>query len=245
LLRSLLVDRPIHYEPLARVFTSSPTTVQSLFKQRKRWNCSRIELTLRFWRALGYHWSLGLPVMVVKILLVRSILIGAFVYVYLPVFVFPTHLVAGMLLGYLCQVLLFATLTLFALLLNGELRYWRLLLGLPFSPLYTLVFNWFPGAVGAVNDVLLCGNITGFSPEWTLKRGGSVRIALFFRLRRAALVMIRSVLYGDVPLGTFWFGWRETPWTPSGFEGWTTGRRPRSILARDRAALSPAARGAS
>jgi hypothetical protein len=33
-----------------------------------------------------------------------------------------------------------------------------------------------------------------------------------------------------VPLGTFWFGWTETPWTPSGFEGWTTGKKPRSIV---------------
>jgi hypothetical protein len=76
MLRSLVVDRPIRYEPEAKVFTSSPTTVRALFRQRKRWNTSRIELTLRFWRAIGYHWGLGLPVMVVKLLLARSLVIA-------------------------------------------------------------------------------------------------------------------------------------------------------------------------
>jgi hypothetical protein len=33
-----------------------------------------------------------------------------------------------------------------------------------------------------------------------------------------------------VPLGAFWFGWGETRWTPSGFDGWTTGKKPRKIF---------------
>src|SRR5262249_22967917 len=107
MLRSLFVDRPIRYEPMAKVYTSSPTTVQSLFKQRKRWNSSRIELTLRFRRAIGYHWSLGLPVMIVKFLLARSVIIGALVYVYFPFVFFRAHLATGILLGYCCQVSIF------------------------------------------------------------------------------------------------------------------------------------------
>ena len=77
--------------------------------------------------------------------------------------------------------------------------------------------------------MLFFGNKTGFAPETTLVKGGSARIALLFRLRRAWLVAWRSLLHGDVPFGAFWWGWRETPWTPSGFEGWTTGKR-RAIL---------------
>jgi hypothetical protein len=230
LLRALLIDRPIRYEPTSRVFTSSPTTVMSLLKQRKRWNSSRIELTLRFWRAIGFHWTLGLPVLVVKALLARSLIIGALVYLWIPFFVFPAHLLAGFVIGYACQVAIFGTLTAIALYVNDEIKYWRLALALPIAPFYSLVFNWLPGAIGATCDVLLFGNITGFSPEWTLKRGKSVRIALLFRLRRALQLAMRSVVRGDVPLGPFWLGWGETRWTPSGFEGWTTGRRPPSII---------------
>lgn len=230
LLRLFFVDRALHYEPSARVFTSSPTTVKALFKQRKRWNCSRIELTLRFWRAIGFHWGLGLPVMIVKILLARSVILGALIYLFLPFMIFGARPLSGFAIGWACQVGLFATLTLFALLMKGELQYWRMALGLPLAPFYNLVFNWLPGAVGSTSDILLFGNITGFSPEWTLKRGQSVRIALLFRLRRAFLLAVRSVVYGDVPFGKFWFGWGETPWAPSGFEGWTTGKKPPPIV---------------
>jgi hypothetical protein len=87
-----------------------------------------------------------------------------------------------------------------------------------------------PAAVGYVHDVFLFGNVTGFAPETTLIRGGSTRIALLYRLRRAFLLMLRSVLVGDVPFGKFWFGWRETPWTSSGFEGFTSKNRQRKII---------------
>jgi hypothetical protein len=230
LLRLFFVDRPLQYEPRAGVYTSSPTTIKSLFKQRKRWNSSRIELTGRFWRAIGYHWGLGLPVLVVKLLMVRAAVLGALVYFFIPFILFKGNLLAGFLVGYACQVVTFSTVTAVAVIMNGELGYWRMLLGMPFTPLYNIVFNWAPGFVGATNDLLLFGNITGFAPEWTLKRGRSVRVALLFRLRRALLLTVRSVVVGDVPFGAFWFGWSETPWTPSGFEGWTTGKKPRSIV---------------
>ena len=232
MLRSILIDRALHYEPSARVYTSSPTTIKSLFRQRKRWNSSRIELTGRFWRALGYHWSLGLPVMIVKALIARSVILGGIAYVYLPLVVCKASVVTGFLLGYFCQILVFSTVTFLALLMNAELDCWRMAIGLPLAPLYNLIFNFLPGAAGAISDVLLFGNITGFSPEWTLKRGRSERIALLYRLRRAVLLAVRSVLYGDVPFGSFWFGWGETPWTPSGFDGWTTRKKPRPIVPR-------------
>ncbi len=229
LLRGLFVDRPIHYEPRAHVFTSSPTTVQSLMKQRKRWNTSRIELTGRFWRAIGYHWTLGLPVLIVKTFLARSVIMGVFVYFCVPLFMWRHSLIVGMLLGYLCNIASYAMLTLLALVMNDELNYWRLVLALPLSPIYIFVFNWIPGAIGATCDVLLFGNVTGFAPESTLILGGSKRIALGARVTRALSLMVRSIVYGDVPLGGFWLGWGETPWTPSGFEGFTTMKRRRIV----------------
>lgn len=225
MLESLFIDRPLQFAPGAHVFTSSPTTPGALFRQRKRWNSSRVELTGRFWNALGYYWELGLPVTIVKLLLVRGVLVGIMAYVFIPAALWNAHVLTALILGYTSNVMLFGVMTAFALLINGDLRYWRLALALPFAPAYNLIFNWVPGTVGVISDLLLFGNRTGFAPETTLIKGGSARLALLFRARRAALLTLRSALLGDVPLGRFWFGWRETPWTPSGFQGWTTGKR--------------------
>ena len=107
-------------------------------------------------------------------------------------------LIVGMLLGYLCNIASYAMLTFLALVMNDELKYWRLALALPLSPIYIFFFNWIPGAIGATCDVLLFGNVTGFAPESTLILGGSKRIALGARLTRALSLMVRSVVYGDV-----------------------------------------------
>jgi hypothetical protein len=230
MLRSLLLDRAIKYEPEARVYTSSPTTISALYKQRKRWNTARIELTGRLWRALGYHWSLGLPAIIVKTSMARSLLIGVIAYLILPGLFFDSRTMTLIVLAYFTQVFTAGVLTWATLLMNGEWRYWRLLLALPMTPVYTLCFNWVPAAVGFINDVFLFGNVTGFAPESTMIKGGSERIALLFRVRRAVLLAARSVVVGDVPFGKFWLGWRETPWTPNGFEGFTSKKKPRSIL---------------
>jgi cellulose synthase/poly-beta-1,6-N-acetylglucosamine synthase-like glycosyltransferase len=230
MLRSLVLDRAIKYEPEARVYTSSPTTISALYKQRKRWNTARIELTGRLWRALGYHWSLGLPAIIVKTSMARSLLLGVVAYLILPGLFFDSRTLTLIVLAYFTQVFTAGVLTWVTLLMNGEWRYWRLLLALPMVPVYTLCFNWVPAAVGFVSDVFLFGNVTGFAPESTLIKGGSARIALLFRARRAVLLAARSVVVGDVPLGKFWLGWRETHWTPNGFEGFTSKKKPRSIL---------------
>jgi len=224
MLSSLFVDRPLHFEPGAHVFTSSPTTVGALYRQRKRWNSSRVELTGRFWNALGYYWELGLPVTIVKLLIVRAVLVGIMAYFLIPAALWDAHVLTALVIGYWSNVILFSAMTLMALLINGDLRYWRMAFALPFAPAYHFFFNWVPGTVGVLSDLLLFGNRTGFAPETTLIKGGSARLALLFRLRRAGLLTLRSALVGDVPLGLFWFGWRETQWTPSGFEGWSTGK---------------------
>jgi len=230
-LRGMFFDRALRYEPEARVYTSSPSTIKGLFKQRRRWNTARIEVIGRFWRGLFYHWTLGVPCSIVLVLILRSWLGGALLYLALP------RAIAGnapaftlFVLGYLCHMTVALALTVPALLIDWQPRSLRLLLAVPLAPLYALAFAYVPAVVGGVNDVLLMGNVTGFAPEHTLIRGGSARIAILFRLRRAFMLAVRSVLVGDVPLGLYWFGWRETPWTPSGYEGWTTRRKPRRIV---------------
>src|SRR5262249_53777249 len=41
------VSRPVAYDPLAKVFSKTPTTVRALWKQRLRWNSSRMQDLLR------------------------------------------------------------------------------------------------------------------------------------------------------------------------------------------------------
>jgi cellulose synthase/poly-beta-1,6-N-acetylglucosamine synthase-like glycosyltransferase len=226
MLMALFVDRALAFEPEARVFTSSPTRVKTLFRQRKRWNSSRVELTGRFWPALGYHWALGLPVLIVKMLLARTILVGIIAYVAVPAVLWDSHQALGFALILVANWVTFSVLTVGALAINHDWQYWRLLLSLPLAPIYQIVFNWLPGTVGVLSDVLLFGNRTGFAPEWTLRRGGTSRIALAYRVRRFIGLAYRSVRYGGIPFGSFWFGWHETRWTPNGYDGWTQGSAP-------------------
>jgi hypothetical protein len=243
MLRSIFVDRALRYEPEARVYTSSPTTVKALFKQRRRWNCSRIEVTGRFWRTMWFQWSLGMPALGVIFLIARYCLVGGLIYLRLPFALCQSTILTAFLLGYGCQLAGYSLMTLLALVFNGEARLWRLVLALPLSPLYAICFTYAPTVVGAVQDILFFGNVTGFAPEWTLIRGGSSRIALAYRLRRALLVAVRAVRRGDVPWGRFWFGFGETKYTPSGYEGWTTGKRPLAVkpVPRARAVEAPRA----
>jgi cellulose synthase/poly-beta-1,6-N-acetylglucosamine synthase-like glycosyltransferase len=226
MLMALFVDRALAFEPEARVFTSSPTRVKTLFRQRKRWNSSRVELTGRFWPALGYHWALGLPVLIVKMLLARTILVGIIAYIAVPTMLWDSHQALGFALVLAANWVTFGVLTIGALAINHDWKYWRLLLSLPLAPIYQIVFNWLPGTVGVLSDVLLFGNRTGFAPEWTLRRGGTSRIAIAYRVRRFVGLAYRSLRHGGIPLGSFWFGWHETPWTPNGYDGWTQGSAP-------------------
>ena len=90
--------------------------------------------------------------------------------------------------------------------------------------------NFFGCVNGVVRDVFLFGNATNFAPEHTLRNGRTERIAMLFRVRRFLAMCFRAAVYGDVPFGAFWFGWQATAWTPSGYDGWTTGKAPRSML---------------
>lgn len=225
-------ERSHDYEPEARVFTYTPSTLKSLFVQRVRWNSSRVECSGRFWRAFWYHWEIGLPVSGHLALLLNTVFNVGFYYVALPYYVLGTSRAAmGFLLGYSAQTIAYSLYTLLSLALERDYRrYWRILLCLPLASLHCIVINCAGCVVGVTKDIFLFGNTTKFAPEWTLMKGRCERIALGFRVRRFFSVCVRSLVRGDVPLGTFWAGWTETPWTPSGFEGWTTGKKPRSIV---------------
>lgn len=247
---SYTYDRSHDYEPEARVFTYTPPTLSGLWKQRVRWNSSRVECAGRFWRAFWFHWEIGLPVSAHLLLLIHTVFEVVGYYIVLPYYVVGTsHALTGYVLGYAAQTLAFTAYTAMALVLERDrARYWRVVMCLPFASIYSICINAFGCVYGVTRDIFLFGNATNFAPEWTLAKGGCERVALMFRVRRFLSLALRSAVYGDVPLGTFWFGWTETAWTPSGFEGWTTGKKPRaifqppSILDALRRARRPAAR---
>ena len=225
-------ERSHDYEPEARAFTYTPTTINGLWKQRVRWNASRVECAGRFWRAFWFHWEIGLPVSSHMIRLLQTVFNVGFYYLFLPYFCFgSSKAVLGFAIGYAGQTIAYSLYTMMALTLERDRRQcWRVMLCLPTASLYCILINCFGCVVGVTKDIFLFGNTTNFAPEWTLMKGRCERIALAFRTRRLLALMVRSALYGDVPFGSFWFGWHETAWTPSGFEGWTTGKPQRAIV---------------
>jgi len=232
LLMGYFFERSHDYEPEARVYTYTPATIRGLWKQRVRWNSSRFECAGRFWRAFAFHWEIGFPTSSHLWLVLQHVFDLTVYYVLLPYAVFrSSNAVFVYVLGYGAQTVAYSIYTSLALLLERERRrFWPVLFALPLAAFYGVAINFFGCVVGVVRDVFLFGNPTDFAPEWTLRRGRTERIALLFRVRRFFALAARAVVCGDVPFGAFWLGWGETPWTPSGYDGWTTKRGRRRIV---------------
>jgi hypothetical protein len=234
------VSRPLSFDPLAQVFTKTPTTVVGLFRQRLRWNSSRMQDIKRWSPALAYHWQMGLSVLSSSLIAVAcNVLFVAGVVVVLvrcqPSEAMGISVLAGA--GYACLRLVG---TVIALLVSEcPMAHWICLVSLPASGLYHVVFNTMTWILGSARDVFWLGQPTNFMPESTARASGLSRFALVYRLRRAVLLACRALIFGDVPVGRFWLGWRETPWTPSGFDGWTSGVRPPPVYWPSRRRTKP------
>jgi len=225
-------SRPFRYDPRAKIYTTTPTTMRGLFNQRVRWNVSRI-WTVQCWGVgLLYHLSIGIPALidVVVATLFQAVVVAALI---LSPFAGPVPAMAPALfvlveLAYLAERVLGTSIAMIAD--PDERGQWKKLLGLPMAGIFHIAFNVITTVYGFGRQVFGHGYNDGFAPEATLVAGGTARIALGFRIRRFYGLAWRSVVHGDVPLGWFWLGWHRTPWTPNGYEGWTTGQRPASVL---------------
>ena len=214
--------RPVAYVSNARVYTRTPTTFRGLFRQRVRWNSSRVWLLCRFGWSSFFHWSLGATVYIdIAVLLVihTAILLGVLLLILMGG---PSHWLALFIIANLFYAVVRGVGTVLAMMQDNDFRgQWHKLLALPLSGPYHIIFNIATTIVGLIKDLFLFGVNTGFAPESTLIRAGTGRVALGYRLRRVVGLTVRSAIYGDVPFGRFWFGWHETQWTQDGYHGWT------------------------
>lgn len=239
LLRSFIV-RPIAYDPLARVYTATPTTVRGLWKQRVRWNSSRLWLAQRFGLTPWFAWHLGAWIMLdlaLVFLIHATILAGVLLW---PLADRPATWLSLLVLGYLSTLVIRGSATLLAMIQDHDVRgHWHKLLALPLAGMFHFVFNIATTTWGLIHEVLGFGVNTHFAPEATLARAGVGRPALAYRMTRAARLCWRALRHGDVPPGRFWFGWHASAWTVEGHAGWTD---PRASVGRGGVRPSPRAR---
>jgi hypothetical protein len=134
--------RAVWFEPDARVYTSTPTKIRALYRQRVRWNSSRVWLIGRFGASLLYKWQLGAVVFLdVALVLIFG---GALLYFALasPVIGTPHGWLTFAVLGSIAAFTVRTLATLLGMLQERELpRRWHKLLALPLSGPYTLIFN--------------------------------------------------------------------------------------------------------
>ena len=234
--------RPFRYDPRAKIYTTTPTSLKGLFLQRIRWNVSRI-WTVQCWNfGLLYHLNIGIPALI-DVVLATAFQAIVVVGLVLAPFAGPTSAMAPALfllveLGYAVERTIGTSIAM--LLDSGEKGQWKKVLGLPIAGIFHMVFNVATTIGGFGMQVFGNGYNDRFAPEETMIRGGTSRIALTYRVRRFLSLCVRSIVRGDVPLGWFWFGWGETPWTPNGYQGWTTGIIPPVVHATPDVATTPA-----
>jgi hypothetical protein len=227
-----LIERAHQCVVGAKVYTFSPPTLKSLWAQRIRWNTCRPECGERFFMSFLFHWdiSFGYSLMFIE----RMFPVGQFVlfYVLLPFYFFKEDVLFGFVVGYLSSFLTNLFYTVMALILEPERKkYWRILLSLPTRDLYCFFFGYCTTAWGMTKDIFGNGLNCKFLPEETLIAGGGQRVALLYRCRRFFSLCVRSILYGDVPFGTFWWGFKEhEPYVSSAFTGWTSGKKGKYSL---------------
>jgi cellulose synthase/poly-beta-1,6-N-acetylglucosamine synthase-like glycosyltransferase len=214
--------RAIAYDPLARVYTATPTTARALFKQRVRWNTSRRWLLRRFGWMPYFSWNLGFWVITdvsLVIFIHVVILVGLLAW---PLADRPATWMSLMILGMLANLVIRGAATLLAMVQDHDVRgHWHKLLALPLAGVFHFVFNIATTIVGFVHDVLLFGINTHFAPEETLEASKTGRPAIAYRIARCSRLVWRALRWGDVPAGRFWFGWGATRWTRNGYAGWT------------------------
>jgi len=229
MLREWFIERSHGHDMHARAYTFTPPTMRGLWLQRIRWNSSRVEVSGRFSKAFLFWWECGSAFLTTLARILANLFYTIVIYCVVPFFfmVGSNHIMYGIIFGYFFNMFCTSLYVVIACAITPESRaYLKVLYAAPIAWIYTLCFEFGPAAVGVVKDIFFFGTNVRFCPEWTLIKGKSSRVAVLFRIRRFISMCFRSVVYGDVPFGSWWFGWREhEPYVKSGYHGWTSGKR--------------------
>ncbi len=211
----------------AKVYTFSPPTLKSLWNQRLRWNSCRPECAERFAMAFLFHWDISFGYMLMFVERIYPVTQLVLFYILIPIFLLHGNFLLGYLVGYVSSFCLNTFYTLFALALEPERKkFWPIILSMPTRDLYCFVFGYCTTAWGMFKDIFLNGLNCKFLPEKTLIAGGGQRVAFWYRTKRFWSLCWRSLRHGDVPFGSWWWGFKEhLPYVQSGFYGWTTGKK--------------------
>ena len=206
-------SRPVAYDPLAKVYSKTPTTVKALFKQRLRWNSSRMQDLMRHGPSLLYHWQSGIPLLASTVLVFVAVTMFAMTpFALLRGARFPAPAMAFGVLAFLGYLTTRLTSTVAGLLISDSpWCEWIKLLPLPLSVPYHIVFNTVTLLIGYYRDAFGFGEPTTFAPEATLLRSNLTRFALAYRVRRAFWLTVRSAVFGDVPFGSSLVWLEEDP----------------------------------
>jgi cellulose synthase/poly-beta-1,6-N-acetylglucosamine synthase-like glycosyltransferase len=235
MLHELCFERSLEYAPEARAFTYTPPTFKGLWTQRVRWNSSRVECASRFTKSFLFNWQAGFPFLFQLSRILMSVVIGSFYFVILPfVMMSDRNILYWYLVGYVFELLANASRVVVALFLEEERvksGFWRTIYCLPVANLFDFIFGFVVSTYGIAKDVLWQGMNTFFVPAHTLVAGKSYRIALFYRCKRFVSMCLRSVRYGDVPVGWWWLGWHaKEPYVENGYAHWSKGKKSQYVL---------------
>ena len=203
------LSRPVSYDPLAKVYSRTPTSARALFKQRLRWNSSRMQDLLRHGPSLLYHWKAGVPLFAGTIVVFVAItLFAAALFAAGPLATFgavrvPAPAPAFAVLAILGYYTTRLTGTVAGLLISDSPPAMDQARGAPSSVPYHVVFNTLTLLIGYYRDVFGFGSRRRSPPSGRCPQQ-SDPVAFACRLRRALWLAARSAVYGDVPLGSFW-----------------------------------------
>jgi len=236
MLKDIFIERVQDHESRAKVNTFMPPAMKGLWAQRVRWFSCRPETNGRFWRSFQFNWSVAIPFYLNLSQLISPTISIVFFYVILP-FVVWSHwsvITWSIYLFVIAYVTQFWYLFMVWIFDEKRSQFTHLIITyfIPTTRFYQIIFFHFTMFVGVFQDVCWNGCNVKFYTSKTLIDSRASRIAIAYRVRRFFNCLWRSIRYGDIEFGSFWWSWQAYPKynLTNGFTGWTKDNKSDYIL---------------